>query len=123
MSASAPAVDLDTASREDGIGAPVMVPAPFTMDASRHEVMWAGGQVSLSSTEYLVLHALAQWQGIVVSRNQLLGVVGDTKSSDRAIDGHIKRIRNKMREVDDGFLAIKMVYGVGYRYSAHMKRP
>lgn len=107
------------ASHEDGTEIPVMVRGPLTMDASRHEVTWRGEQVSLSPTEFLLLQAIAHRPGIVVSRNQLLDEIGDTTSCDRIIDGHIKRIRKKMREVDDGFLAIKTVYGSGYRYSAY----
>jgi two-component system response regulator ChvI len=36
---------------------------------------------------------------------------------DRTIDSHIKRLRKKMRQVDDDFGAIKTVYGIGYRYN------
>ncbi len=107
------------ASGEEGIAGPVMVRGPLTMDAARYEVTWKDGHVTLSPTEFLLLQAIARRPGLVVSRSQLLGEIGDTTSCERVIDGHIKRIRKKMREVDDGFLAIKTVYGVGYRYSAY----
>ena len=36
---------------------------------------------------------------------------------DRTIDSHIKRLRKKMRSVDDNFSAIETLYGIGYRYN------
>ena len=36
---------------------------------------------------------------------------------DRAIDSHIKRLRKKMRMVDDEFSTIETLYGIGYRYN------
>jgi two-component system response regulator ChvI len=36
---------------------------------------------------------------------------------DRTIDSHIKRLRKKLRMVDEGFNAIETLYGIGYRYN------
>jgi len=36
---------------------------------------------------------------------------------DRTIDSHIKRLRKKLRSVDDTFSAIETLYGIGYRYN------
>jgi two-component system response regulator ChvI len=36
---------------------------------------------------------------------------------DRTIDSHIKRLRKKMRSVDEEFSAIETLYGIGYRYN------
>ena len=35
---------------------------------------------------------------------------------DRTIDSHIKRLRKKLRQVDETFDNIETLYGVGYRY-------
>jgi two-component system response regulator ChvI len=35
---------------------------------------------------------------------------------DRTIDSHIKRLRRKIRAVDDSFAQIETLYGLGYRY-------
>jgi two-component system response regulator ChvI len=35
---------------------------------------------------------------------------------DRTIDSHIKRLRRKVRAVDDDFAQIETLYGLGYRY-------
>ena len=39
----------------------------------------------------------------------------DSYMSDRTIDCHIRRIRGKLEELDDGFDGIETLYGLGYR--------
>jgi two-component system response regulator ChvI len=55
----------------------------------------------------------------VKTRNQLLDIAyqDDVYVDDRTIDSHIKRLRKKMRTVDDTFSAIETLYGIGYRYN------
>jgi two-component system response regulator ChvI len=91
----------------------------LTMDPLRHAVKWKGRDVSLTVTEFLLLQALAQRPGFVKSRDQLMDVAYDEQVyvDDRTIDSHIKRLRKKMRQVDDDFSAIETLYGIGYRYN------
>ena len=35
---------------------------------------------------------------------------------DRTIDSHIKRLRRKLKAVDDRFDMIDTLYGIGYRF-------
>ena len=88
------------------------------MDPLRHSTLWDGDSVTLTVTEFLILHALAQRPGFVKSRDQLMDVAYDDQVyvDDRTIDSHIKRIRKKFREVADDFNSIETLYGVGYRY-------
>ncbi len=88
------------------------------MDPARHRVRWDGRDVVLTVTEFMILEALAQRPGVVKSRNQLMDVAyqDDVYVDDRTIDSHVKRMRRKFREVDDGFKAIETLYGVGYRF-------
>jgi two-component system response regulator ChvI len=107
----------------DAAGTPeesaVMVRGNLTMDPLRHAVAWKGQDVSLTVTEFLLLQALAQRPGFVKSRDQLMDVAYDEQVyvDDRTIDSHIKRLRKKMRAVDDDFSAIETLYGIGYRYN------
>lgn len=89
------------------------------MDPLRHEVTWKGSPVSLTVTEFLLLHALASRPGYVKSRDQLMDVAYEDRVyvDDRTIDSHIKRLRKKMRSADDEFSAIETLYGIGYRYN------
>lgn len=91
----------------------------LTMDPMRHAVSWKGKSVSLTVTEFLLLQALATRPGFVKSRDQLMDVAYDDQVyvDDRTIDSHIKRLRKKMRSVDDDFSAIETLYGIGYRYN------
>ena len=90
----------------------------LSMDPARHKVLWDGGEVTLTVTEFMILEALAQRPGVVKSRNQLLDVAyqDDVYVDDRTIDSHIKRMRRKFRTVDPKFDAIETLYGVGYRF-------
>jgi len=97
----------------------VLVRGNLTMDPLRHAVMWKGKDVALTVTEFLLLQALAQRPGFVKSRDQLMDVAYDDQVyvDDRTIDSHIKRLRKKMRSVDDTFTAIETLYGIGYKYN------
>ena len=97
----------------------VMVRGELVMDPLRHSVSWKGKDVTLTVTEFLLLQALAQRPGFVKSRDQLMDVAYDDQIyvDDRTIDSHIKRLRKKMRTVDDDFAAIETLYGIGYRYN------
>jgi two-component system response regulator ChvI len=97
----------------------LMVRGNLTMDPLRHSVSWKGQDVSLTVTEFLLLQALAQRPGFVKSRDQLMDVAYDDQVyvDDRTIDSHIKRLRKKMRSVDNDFSAIETLYGIGYRYN------
>ena len=97
----------------------LMVRGELSMDPLRHSVSWKGQDVSLTVTEFLLLQALAQRPGFVKSRDQLMDVAYDDQVyvDDRTIDSHIKRLRKKMRAVDQEFSAIETLYGIGYRYN------
>ena len=97
----------------------VLVRGELIMDPLRHSVSWKGQDVTLTVTEFLLLQALAQRPGFVKSRDQLMDVAYDDQVyvDDRTIDSHIKRLRKKMRMVDDSFTAIETLYGIGYRYN------
>ena len=97
----------------------VMVRGSLSMDPLRHAVVWKGQEVTLTVTEFLLLQALAQRPGFVKSRDQLMDVAYDDQVyvDDRTIDSHIKRLRKKMRTVDDDFSSIETLYGIGYKYN------
>jgi two-component system, OmpR family, response regulator ChvI len=103
---------------EDGPEDQLIVRGRLTMDPARHKVLWDGKDVTLTVTEFLILEALAQRQGVVKTRNQLLDTAyqDDVYVDDRTIDSHIKRVRRKFRAVDPDFDAIETLYGVGYRF-------
>jgi len=88
------------------------------MDPERHTCTWKGEPVTLTVTEFLILHSLAQRPGVVKSRDALMDSAYDEQVyvDDRTIDSHIKRLRKKFKQVDDDFEMIETLYGVGYRF-------
>jgi len=56
---------------------------------------------------------------VVKSRNQLMDAAysDDIFVDDRTIDSHIKRLRRKIRAVDNDFAAIETLYGAGYSFT------
>ena len=75
--------------------------------------------MDLTVTEFLLLKSLASRPGHVKSRDQLMDAAYGEHIyvDDRTIDSHIKRLRKKMRSVDNEFSAIETLYGIGYRYN------
>ncbi len=110
---------MDADAIGEGETGQVMQRGELSMDPLRHSVSWKGQDVSLTVTEFLLLQALAQRPGFVKSRDQLMDVAYDDQVyvDDRTIDSHIKRLRKKMRSVDEEFSAIETLYGIGYRYN------
>jgi two-component system, OmpR family, response regulator ChvI len=90
----------------------------LAMDQERHTCTWKGEAVTLTVTEFLILHSLAQRPGVVKSRDALMDSAYDEQVyvDDRTIDSHIKRLRKKFKAVDDDFDMIETLYGVGYRF-------
>ena len=90
----------------------------LAMDQERHTCTWKGEPVTLTVTEFLILHSLAQRPGVVKSRDALMDAAYDEQVyvDDRTIDSHIKRLRKKFKVVDNDFDMIETLYGVGYRF-------
>lgn len=87
----------------------------LTIDLSRHEVLTSGKDVSLTATEFRLLHFLASQPGRVFSRDHILSrVIGDDAVViDRNIDVHVRSVRKKLGEQGN---LIETVRGVGYRF-------
>ena len=96
----------------------VMKRGRLILDPARHLCTWAGEAVQLTVTEFLILEILARRPGHVKSRDQLMDAAYDDNIyvDDRTIDSHIKRLRRKLKLVDDDFSAIETLYGLGYRF-------
>mgnify|MGYP001344162105 CR=1 FL=1 len=86
----------------------------IVMDTDMHRVYCCDKETKLGPREYRILEFLLQNPGRVYSRQQLLDAVWGTNVyiTDRTIDVHIKRIRNKV-----GSNIIKTIKGVGYKLS------
>lgn len=81
----------------------------------RHEVLVDGRPVSLTATEFRVLHVLARRPGWVFTRSQIARAVhgGDDVVTDRSVDVQIVGLRKKLGPVGR---SIETIRGVGYRF-------
>jgi two-component system phosphate regulon response regulator PhoB/two-component system alkaline phosphatase synthesis response regulator PhoP len=84
------------------------------IDPQTHKVYVNENEIELTSTEFKILQILASKKGMVFTREKLLDVLwGNEKIvTERSIDVHIKKLRDKLKEA--GCL-IKTIRGVGYK--------
>ena len=80
----------------------------------QHQVLAAGRKVTLTLKEFELLRYLMENQGIVLSRDRLLGHVWgyDFDGETRTVDVHIRTLRQKLGACGE---LIETVRGVGYR--------
>lgn len=83
------------------------------IEPTEHKVRVGGEEISLTLTEYKILHELAENSGKLVTRDTLkTKVYGDLFVTNRTIDVHICSLRKKLKGSQD---CLKTVRGVGYR--------
>jgi two-component system phosphate regulon response regulator PhoB len=95
-----------------------IVRGAIIVDATRHEVLVDGKSVSLTATQFRLLHQLASNPGRVFTRQQLLNrIVGEHAIvTDRNVDVHVRTIRKALGGHAD---AIETIRGIGYRFRDH----
>lgn len=88
------------------------------INTSTHEVKVRGEEVVLTNTEYKILLILINNPKKIYSRDKLLEstIEGYYEKGDRAIDSHIKNLRQKIEIDSRNPKIIQTVYGVGYRF-------
>ncbi len=87
----------------------------LVIDPNRHEVTLNDKSVTLTLTEFNILHTLARRPGMVFTRYQIVDSIhgDDYLVTDRAVDVQIVALRRKLGS--SGKL-IETVRGVGYRF-------
>lgn len=87
------------------------------LDADRLTLTFQGESLSLTTVEFALIQTLADHPGYIRSRQQLMDrIYTDHRIvSDRTIDSHVKKLRQKLAERFPGIQFIDSVYGAGYR--------
>ena len=85
------------------------------LDIDRMTVRWREQTVTLTLTEFWMVHSMARYPGHVKNRQQLMDAA-QAVLDDNTITSHIKRIRRKFVDIDENFNAVETVYGMGYRW-------
>ena len=94
------------------------------LDMDRHDCTWKGKNIHLTVTEFQILQSLAKDSGRVKSRSQLMNAayLPNINVLDRNIDYHIRRIRNKFKNIDPNFDMIETVHCIGYAFREQSPR-
>lgn len=98
--------------RTERVNEEPMVMGAIKIDEVRRQVHVAGGQISLTATEFDLLARLVSQPGRVFSREQLLAEVWGYAAAggSRTVDVHIAQLRAKLGDAS----VIRTVRGVGY---------
>ena len=96
----------------------VVTQGPLTIDRARHSVTFNNQTITLTATEFNLLHHLASNPGLVLSREHLLRTVWGYHHDgyQRTVDSHITRVRRKLESAGASPSMIVTVHGVGYRF-------
>lgn len=91
----------------------------LTLDPVKHKVTLNGIPVSLTTSEYKLLHTLISSPGRVFSRDELLNRFYDHGETviDRVIDVHVGKLRQKIEDDPAKPQFIVTVRGFGYRFA------
>ncbi len=102
------------------LGGEILEVGALVLDIARREVRRDGRPVELTFSEFELLQALMLSPGTVFDRQQLLRAIwGDSAYRDpRAIDVHIRHLREKLEDVPERPQVLLTVRGAGYRVNA-----
>jgi len=97
----------------------------FKLDPDTASVKINDQVISLTLVELELLKALSSRQGTIFSRSQLMErIYSDNRVvSDRTIDSHIKKLRQKLREISGDHEYVHSVYGIGYKFELPEREP
>ncbi len=102
-----------------GLGGEVIVGGSIRLDRGGREVALSGRPVKLTFSEFELLACLMSEPQRLFNRQELLRAIwGDSAYRDpRAIDVHIRHLREKLEERPDDPRLILTVRGAGYRFA------
>jgi DNA-binding response OmpR family regulator len=90
----------------------------LTIDTITFEVIKSGEVVNLTPFEYKILYTLAKSPSRVFSRGDLIdySLGEDFKGFDRAIDSHVKNLRQKIETDTKNCEYVLTAHGLGYKF-------
>ncbi|NKB77509.1 MAG: response regulator [Gammaproteobacteria bacterium] len=88
----------------------------LAIDQNSMSISWKGHLLSLTLTEFWLIEALARNPGHVKTYDVLMQTTRQSYVEKNTINGYVRRIRKKFKEVDASFSMIQTVFGVGYRW-------
>ncbi|WP_422132843.1 response regulator [Endozoicomonas sp. ALD040] len=100
------------------VGNKVLSIDDITLNLANREAKMGETLLELTATEFMVLKALIEKAGELISRDELTQIALNRRLTlyDRAIDMHVSNVRKKIGTRPDGSPRIKTVRGAGYFY-------
>jgi len=80
-------------------------------------IRWKGQELSLTLTEFWLIESMARHPGHVKTYENMMQITRQSYVERNTINGYIRRIRNKFKEIDSDFKNIQTVFGVGYKWN------
>lgn len=92
--------------------------SPLQSNDSDMTVEQQGERVQLTVVEYKLLAKMMSHPGRIYTRDQLMDAVYDDGRivTDRTIDSHIKKLRQKLKMLSPQHNFIQAIYGCGYKF-------
>jgi len=81
-------------------------------------IRWKGKELSLTLTEFWLIESMARHPGHVKTYENMMQITRQSYVERNTINGYIRRIRNKFKEIDSDFKQIQTVFGVGYKWNS-----
>jgi two-component system alkaline phosphatase synthesis response regulator PhoP len=90
----------------------------MSLDFRKMELCLADQRVGLTLQEFKVLKFLVSRPELVISRKRLMTAAWPKKerSSQRTVDNHISRLRQKIEKDPAHSVYLQTVHGVGYKF-------
>ena len=86
------------------------------IDENSMSIQWQGQRLNFTLTEFQIVESLARRPGHVKTYDALIDVTRQGLVEKNTINGYIRRIRSKFREIDTAFNRIQTVHGTGYKW-------
>lgn len=100
---------------------PIFRSGDLHLDPDRREVTVANDPISLTPTEFNLLHIFMRTPERVFNRETLLDLLAEDgyTGEEKTINVHIRNLRSKIEPDTNNPIYIETVFGVGYRMARH----
>jgi two-component system alkaline phosphatase synthesis response regulator PhoP/two-component system response regulator ResD len=107
------------AAKKSDESTPVIQVGDILIDPARQEVTANNQPINLRAKEFDLLQTLAEHEGMVLDREQLLNLVWgfDFYGQTRTVDVHVAHVRARLADVGS-IVQIETVWGKGYKLTA-----
>ena len=111
-------VDSLARKSEDQDNSDILTIDQLTINEDSMSIRWQGEELSLTLTEFWLIESMARHPGHVKTYDNMMQITRQSYVERNTINGYIRRIRNKFKEIDPNFKNIQTVFGVGYKWNA-----